>query len=43
MGYRELREKQAEVVEKFVSGHDVFEVLPTRYGKMFVLCLASYI
>ena len=36
--YCELREKQAEVLEKFVSGHDVFVVLPTGYGKS--LCYA---
>ena len=38
LGYCELREKQAEVLEKFVSGHDVFAVLPTGYGKS--LCYA---
>ena len=38
LGYCELREKQAEVSSKFVSGHDVFAVLPTGYGKS--LCYA---
>ena len=33
LGYSELKEKQVEVVEKFLTGHDVFGVLPTGYGK----------
>lgn len=38
LGYNQLREKQVEVIVKFLSGHDVFGVLPTGYGKS--LCYA---
>ena len=38
LGYTDLREKQAEVLESFVGGHDVFGILPTGYGKS--LCYA---
>lgn len=38
LGYATLREKQQEVIESFVGGHDVFGVLPTGYGKS--LCYA---
>ena len=38
LGYNQLKEKQVEVVEKFLSGHDIFGVLPTGYGKS--LCYA---
>ncbi len=33
LGYSSLKDKQLEVIENFVSGHDVFAVLPTGYGK----------
>ena len=33
LGYAELKSHQARVIEKFVSGHDVFGVLSTGYGK----------
>ena len=32
LGYTQLKQKQAEVVEHFLSGQDVFAVLPTGYG-----------
>jgi len=32
LGYPYLKEKQFEVVGNFVSGNDVFGVLPTGYG-----------
>ena len=38
LGYEDIREKQSEVVESFLNGHDVFGVLPTGYGKS--LCYA---
>ena len=38
LGYAELKSHQARVIEQFVSGHDVFGVLPTGYGKS--LCYA---
>lgn len=38
LGYDNWKEKQAEVVESFLGGHDVFGVLPTGYGKgLFML------
>ena len=39
LGYETVREKQLEVITEFVSGKDVFAVLPTVYGKS--LCYAS--
>lgn len=33
LGYTSLKDKQKEVITKFVSGRDVFATLPTGYGK----------
>ena len=33
LGYAELKSHQARVIEKYVSGHDSFGVLPIDYGK----------
>ena len=33
LGYKYLKEKQLEVLVNFLSGNDVFAVLPTGYGK----------
>ena len=33
LGYRQLKPDQADVIEAFVKGRDVFAVLPTGYGK----------
>ena len=33
LGYPELKPQQQEVVVEFISGRDVFAVLPTGYGK----------
>jgi ATP-dependent DNA helicase RecQ len=38
LGYDQLRDLQLEVILKFVSGKDVFAILPTGYGKS--LCYA---
>ena len=38
MGYVGMKPEQLQVVESFVTGHDVFAVLPTGYGKS--LCYA---
>ena len=38
LGYRALKDQQLEVIVGFVSGHDVFGVLPTGFGKS--LCYA---
>ena len=38
LGYSTLKDKQIEVVRKFLEGHDVFGVLPTGYGKS--ICFA---
>ena len=39
LGYESLRDLQLEVIIGVVSGHDVFGILPTGYGKS--LCYAS--
>lgn len=33
LGYSGLKSLQEEVVVSFVTGHDVFAILPTGYGK----------
>ena len=33
LGYRQLKPEQADVIEAFVKGRDMFAVLPTGYGK----------
>ena len=33
LGYTTLKDKQKQVMVDFVSGRDVFAVLPTGYGK----------
>ena len=38
LGYRELKREQRIVINSFVSGNDVFAVLPTGFGK--TLCYA---
>lgn len=38
MGYEGMRSEQLQIVESFVTGHDVLGVLPTGYGKS--LCYA---
>ena len=38
LGYSELKQEQLKVVMAFISGRDVFAVLPTGYGK--TLCYA---
>ena len=38
MGYEGMKSEQLRIVESFVTGHDVFGVLPTGYGKS--LCYA---
>ena len=38
MGYEGMKSEQLQIVESFVTGHDVFGVLPTGYGKS--LCYA---
>jgi len=37
LSYPNLRNKQVEVVGSFVSGNDVYGVLPTGYGKACVM------
>ena len=39
LGYSLIKDEQLSVVKSFVSGNDVFAVLPTGYGK--TLCFAS--
>ena len=38
MGYEGMKSEQLQIVESFMTGHDVFGVLPTGYGKS--LCYA---
>ena len=38
MGYEGMKSEQLQIVESFVTGHDVFGVLPMGYGKS--LCYA---
>ena len=33
MGYERMKSEQLQIVESFATGHDVFGVLPTGYGK----------
>ena len=35
-GYMQLKPKQQEAIEAFVSGKDVFVSLPTGYGKSVI-------
>ena len=37
MGIQELKSKQIESIESFVSGRDTFVSLPTGYGKSVIL------
>ena len=36
LGFTELKEKQIEAIDTFVSGHDTFVSLPTGYGKSVI-------
>ena len=38
MGYEGMKSEQLQIIEAIVTGHDVFGVLPTGYGKS--LCYA---
>ena len=38
LGYQELKDLQMKVITRFVSGHNVFAILPTGFGKS--LCYA---
>ena len=42
LGNPELKPQQQEVVVEFISGRDVFAVLPTGYGKSLLFRIASY-
>ena len=39
LGFMDLKTKQKETIVEFVSGKDVFVVLPTGYGKS--VCYAT--
>ena len=40
LGYTSLKDRQLEVIVNFLSGNDVFAVLPTGYGKsLCYICL----
>ena len=33
LGYKEMKPEQEELVKEFISGRDVFGILPTGFGK----------
>ena len=37
LGYDDIKPEQLTVVERFVQGSDVFAILPTGYGKAYVM------
>ena len=37
LGYSSLKDKRREIIVSFVSGNDVFAILPTGYGKSLVM------
>ena len=37
LGFSELKELQLKVIVDFVSGRDVFAILPTGYGKLIIM------
>ena len=39
MGLRELKPKQIEAIQSFVSGRDTFVSLPTGYGKSVIFAI----
>ena len=43
LGYEKLREEQEKVFRAFVSGRDVFAVLPTGYGKSLRFALLPHV
>ena len=40
LGYKELKKEQEEIILRFISGNDVFGVLPTGFGKS--LCYTCF-
>ena len=43
LGYSKLKIAQEDVVSGFVNSRDVFAILPTGFGKTFVLCACHII
>ena len=43
MGIQELKSKQIESIESFVSGRDTFVSLPTGYGSVILIEVVSVI
>ena len=42
LGYRELKKEQEEIILRFISGNDVFGVLPTGFGNsLCYTCLSG--
>jgi len=39
LGFDQLKTKQSEAIEAFVSGKDVFVSLPTGYGKSIIYAI----
>ena len=42
LGYEQLKDEQLKVVVAFLSGNDVFAVLPTGFGKSICYAVLSY-
>ena len=43
LGYDNLKDEQKSVITKFVSGSDVFAILPTGFGKVFVTLVRALV
>ena len=43
LGFHTLRKEQDRIVKAFISGQDVFAVLPTGYGKSLCFALLPYV
>jgi len=36
MGYERMKSEPLQIVESFVTGHDIFGVLPTGLGRLHI-------
>ena len=43
IGAASLKEKQREALLTFLSGHDMFVVLPTEYGKSLIYAMLFFL
>lgn len=42
-GYKIFRDKQKDITENVINGKDVLAILPTGYGKVYVINYQHYI